>query len=73
MESAVTPGNARAHNFYAASAALSWKTAMRLGASNAGRPRSVWSTAVDPATLTRGSQREETMMARAIVALGNGT
>jgi hypothetical protein len=46
-------------NFYAASVALLWTTAMQLGASDAGAPRSVRSTAarrgVDP----------EAMMARA--------
>ena len=63
-------------NFYAASVALLWTTAMQLGASDAGAPRSVRSTAaqrgVDPATLTGVSQPEETMMARAVIALGSG-
>jgi hypothetical protein len=56
-------------NFYAASVALLWTTAMRHGAPHAGGPRSVRSAAarydVDPATLTGVSHPEETMMARA--------
>jgi hypothetical protein len=56
-------------NFYAASVALLWRTAMRLGAPDAGGPGSVRSTAArgggDPAALTGVSPPEEAMMARA--------
>ena len=57
-------------NFYAASVALLWKTAMRLGVPDAGGPGSVRSTAArgggDPAaSLTGVSPPEETVMTRA--------
>jgi hypothetical protein len=50
-------------NFYTASVALLWTTAMRLGGPDPARPTSVLSTAarggVDPATLTRVLQPED--------------
>jgi hypothetical protein len=53
-------------NFYAASVALLWETAMRLGVPDAGGPGSVRSTAArgggDPSALPGVSQPEETII-----------